>query len=910
MSIRRHTSRTTKLGKEFLAKALEGAICYHRIAGYFRSSIFELIGEELSAIPEVKIVCNSELDYLDFQVATGRDTAIKQRWNQVDVGADAILHQDRYSQLDALLKSGKVEIRIVPRERLFLHGKAGVITYPDGHRVSFLGSVNETRSAFSENYELIWEDSDPASADWVEEEFQSLWAEGIPLPDAILKEIERVANRREVTVEVLAPGDVPGAALAEAPIYRGGEQLQPWQRSFVTLFLEHREIYGKARLLLADEVGVGKTLSMAASALVSSLLGDGPVLLLVPSTLAVQWQIELIDKLGIPSAVWSSQGKMWLDYEGRALSPRGEYKEIARCPCQIAIVSTGLLMHQRKGVEFQRETASLLQRRYGCVILDEAHKARRRHSLGANAGEANNLLAFMREIAKRTKHLILGTATPIQTRVSELWDLLEILNTDAEFVTGDSLSPWRDPERAVPLITGQIVPQSSEEAWEWIRNPLPPPTSVTSLPRLIRDDLGIPANRFDCSEPFASLSYLSREIRLSETLQEGYFQDHNPLLRHVVLRKRSELEDMGLLEKVGVHVHPVVEQAYRYQNRFQGSGIRTNTPFEVAYEKAEEFSTLFHARTGAGGFMKSMILQRMCSSFASGRKTAEKMLQRELPEDSSDSQIIEVHEEKLMQGMSAGETECLKVIIEQLSRPEAVDSKLDTVRWFLTEFRTEGRTWLEHGCIIFSQYFDTTKWVAEELSKKLPLETIAVYAGAGKSGMYRGGTFASVDRDIIKAAVRERELRLVIATDAACEGLNLQTLGTLINVDLPWNPARLEQRLGRIRRFGQTRKFVDMLNLVYADTQDERVYRVLSQRLQDVYDIFGSLPDTIEDDWISDQESLKEHIDAYIHERDSARNSFSAKYLATVDPDENKWEYCATVLSRTDVRERLDRPWK
>jgi hypothetical protein len=50
--------------------------------------------------------------------------------------------------------------------------------------------------------------------------------------------------------------------MAEAPIYRGGEQLQPWRRSFVTLFLEHREIYGKARLLLADEVGVGKTLSL------------------------------------------------------------------------------------------------------------------------------------------------------------------------------------------------------------------------------------------------------------------------------------------------------------------------------------------------------------------------------------------------------------------------------------------------------------------------------------------------------------------------------------------------------------------------------------------------------------------------------------------------------------------------
>ncbi|MGC6743918.1 hypothetical protein ACP0GM_25190, partial [Escherichia coli] len=75
----------------------------------------------------------------------------------------------------------------------------------------------------------------------------------------------------------------------------------------MTMFLEHREIYGKARLLLADEVGVGKTLSMATSALVSALLYDGPVLILAPSTLTIQWQIEMMDKLGVPAAVWSSQ---------------------------------------------------------------------------------------------------------------------------------------------------------------------------------------------------------------------------------------------------------------------------------------------------------------------------------------------------------------------------------------------------------------------------------------------------------------------------------------------------------------------------------------------------------------------------------------------------------------------------
>src|SRR5258708_32800823 len=85
----------------------------------------------------------------------------------------------------------------------------------------------------------------------------------------------------------------------------------PWQRAFVALFLEHRETYGGVRLLLADEVGVGKTLSLAGAALVSALLGDGPVLILCPATLTTQWQIELKDRLNIPSAVWLSGVKAW-----------------------------------------------------------------------------------------------------------------------------------------------------------------------------------------------------------------------------------------------------------------------------------------------------------------------------------------------------------------------------------------------------------------------------------------------------------------------------------------------------------------------------------------------------------------------------------------------------------------------
>jgi len=251
----------------------------------------------------------------------------------------------------------------------------------------------------------------------------------------------------------------------------------------------------------------------------------------------------------------------------------------------------------------------------------------------------------------------------------------------------------------------------------------------------------------------------------------------------------------------------------------------------------------------------------------------------------------------------------LHTIVNELSRPEARDPKLGAVWYFLTKHYTEGKTWLEHGCIVFSQYYDTAYWVGSELAKALPGETVAVYAGTGKSGLFRGEDFAFVEREDIKTAVRKRDIRLVVATDAACEGLNLQTLGTLINIDLPWNPSRLEQRLGRIKRFGQARRTVEMLNLVYHETQDEKVYQVLSRRMKDRYDIFGGLPDTIEDEWIENIEDLEKMMDKYIHLRQQAHNVFEMRYEETIDPDRNRWELCSKVLSRKDVVEKLSEAW-
>lgn len=890
--IRRFSSRMGRLSHVFLRDRLQDAREYRRIAGYFRSSIFELAGEEIAGVDRVQIVCNSELDPRDLRASRlVREMALKEKWNDGVAPVDSLLNRPRYQKLYNLLKSGKVEVRVVSAaDSPFLHGKAGVIVQRDGSASAFLGSLNETREGWDEHYELVWEDRSAEGVAWVEDEFRYLWDRGVPLPDAIIEEVGRCARKREVGLDELNPADVAAAALVEAPLYRRGEGLMPWQRTFVGLFLEHRERFGQARFLLADEVGVGKTLSLATSALVSCLLDDGPVLILAPATLGQQWQVELKDKLGIPSAVWLSSRKEWLDPNGHLIKSRGP-EDIGRCPFQIGIVSTGLIFQQTP------ESEVLRQRSYGTLILDEAHRARRGRGIGSKR-QPNNLLAFMLEAARRARHVILGTATPVQTDVEELWDLLEILGKGAEHVVGRQGSIWRQCRSVLPILTGKKAIAGEYEAWDLIRNPLPARQEGT-LFDIIRGDLRVLDRSSYTDKPLTDLNSFAR-AELADALAENrdgltFFQRNNPILRHTVLRKRSTLEQMGLLDRIAVDIWP--REGERLP-MFEGLGLLTSAEFDGAYRAASEFTAALRKRTRSAGFMETLVLQRICSSFAGGLATATRLLEkRQLPvEDEDDAALADVAD--------IVDEECvhLQRIVALLGR-QPTDPKLDAVLYFLRE-----RGWLGLGCIIFSQFYDTAYWVAQGLTARLTDERIAIYAGAGKSGIFLAGEWRTVEREDIKRAVRDRAIRLVVATDAACEGLNLQTLGTLINVDLPWNPSRLEQRIGRIKRFGQARDRVDMLNLVYHDTHDEKVYRALSQRMRDRYDVFGTLPDTIDDEWIEDIENLDEYLSQFT-EKKRAANAFDLRYGSTVDSKGPGWELCERVLSRRDVVERLSKGW-
>ena len=953
-SLRRFSSRLTRLDHAFLRDRLRGARQYDRIAGYFRSSIFEVAAEELLSVGRIRVVCNSDLNPEDLRASKeARASAMLQRWwagstGDAAIELDTLLRGNRYARLKQMLRARDgngqpcVEIRVVDKVTApLLHGKAGVITLADGRKTCFMGSVNETKDAWQQHYELLWEDESDEGIAWTQGEFDFLWSKAVDLPDAIIQEVERCADRVEIRLKdcpawsLGGSTDLPRAVLVESPTARAGEGLRSWQKVFVAEFLEHRRIYGKARLLLADEVGVGKTLSLATAALLTALMEDGPALILVPSTLTQQWQVELWDRLGVPSARWWSARKVWVDQLGHVVRTNGA-ADIVRCPYRVAIVSTGLIMHgyDQSTHIWKNEAAALLQKRarpgeapYGVVVLDEAHRARGTAERGANERKPNNLLAFMLEIAGRARHVLLGTATPMQTDPSDLWDLMQVLGRDAEHVLGNFISPWQNNlDRSLALVSGRERPQEEGDAWPWLSNPLPLGSEHHFFDH-VRSDLEIPEGTFSVGgSSYTQLDDLITRGELRDLLANGegdlgFLQQHNPVVRHVVLRRRKALEEAGLMKPVAVEIHPRPDEPDRRSRIFfgaDGRAVETSEDLREAFAESENFTKALMARNRGGGFMRSLLLQRICSSTRAGLATA-KALGRPSPE----------HEAVFLDALEGDEAEGIIQSIDKASGAEraalekltalleavvakGTDPKYGVVLHYLRE-----RHWLELGCIVFSQFFDTAEWIAQRLANDLPGEPIALYSGAGKSGVFRHGQFNAVERDAIKLAVRERSIRLVVATDAASEGLNLQALGTPINVDLPWNPSRLEQRIGRIKRFGQARDSVDMLNLVYEGSRDEVIYEKLSERMKDKFDIFGQLPDTLSDDWIDDEQGLERELRKFVEGRQRA-NAFNVRWgntatgvsLSVEEREWQKgWQTCTEVLSRRDVSDRLGEGW-
>jgi SNF2 family DNA or RNA helicase len=166
----------------------------------------------------------------------------------------------------------------------------------------------------------------------------------IEITDAIVEDVGRLAQRQVKSLSTWQKNPEPAAVAIESSLYTRASGLWPHQKYFVQLaFDAHRNEKG-ARFVLADQVGLGKTVQLAMTAQLIALVSDKPILIGVPATLMQQWQTEMIDLLDLPSAYWN--GKGWVD-EAEVYSIRAKRSKFSNARAASASFHKGCCLNAR-----------------------------------------------------------------------------------------------------------------------------------------------------------------------------------------------------------------------------------------------------------------------------------------------------------------------------------------------------------------------------------------------------------------------------------------------------------------------------------------------------------------------------------------------------------------------------------
>jgi SNF2 family DNA or RNA helicase len=253
------------------------------------------------------------------------------------------------------------------------------------------------------------------------------------------------------------------------------------------------------------------------------------------------------------------------------------------------------------------------------------------------------------------------------------------------------------------------------------------------------------------------------------------------------------------------------------------------------------------------GLIRAVYHQRFVSSFAAAYQTVRR--RREALEallEGDEERLLElaaemvedvgedVDEEELVQmmrravegarGLIERELEKLRglessLVVYSRAVTAADDPKLREIRRVVQKLRGEGRK-----VLIFSKFTDTVDVIRDFLSQWLGPDRVGTYTGrGGEIWDSRARSWRVCEKEVVSRAL-EKQVDVLVCSDAASEGLNLQAASGVVNVDMPWNPAKVEQRIGRVDRIGQTADAVRVANVWYPESYEAKMYRVLFER--------------------------------------------------------------------------------
>lgn len=832
---------------------LRRAVRYDRCCAYFSSSVLSAAASGFGAFiervldgaitqkPALRLLVNEELSATDVQaLLSAKQDAPLIETLLAHLGTPAnALQKRRLEMLAWLTRDGWLEMRVgvMRHGGGILHAKFGLFIDAAGDAVVFAGSGNESAYGVLGNYEQLeisqsW--SDPDRHAHFRADFDALWdgtdpaVATVPLPQAVREQLIRLAPdappiaEAEDNLRRQRAAMLWGYALAAPFMPQGGaatcDAMAP-----VTLWPHQRRVVSETAAawpdgrLLCDEVGMGKTVE-AILALRRLLAGRGVrrALILPPANLLSQWQGELRERGGLlVPRLEGPRTLVWPDGSKQTVSGLAEALE------------QDLLLLSRETARMDGNLPVLLgARAWDIVLLDEGHAARRASQVEGEFNSPTLLLGLLRRMqaSSQARSIMILSATPMQTHPWEPWDLLQVLGEGGLWLSGFHVV--RDYYGALArLERGGLSREEAETiAYVLAATPdCPPMPDGLTLPS--------PSDAVDFAQALRFLPHAERE-RAARWLRMC-----SPLARRMHRNTRSTLRryfELGLLDQ------PPAKRDVQ------------EDPFDFATDEEREvydavklyidrrFEELEQQRPGKG-FVMTIYRRRAASSPVALRKSLERReqgLKAVIAQRAYDDSVLDIDDADELQELlniklttalpdTPAEAEIelgqVQTLLARIDALGALDTKRDRLVAWAKRLTADGR-----AILIFTGYADTMVYLRDALVSAFGA-TVASYSGEG-GAVRSAGKWLGASKEDVTAALRDGKVKVLVCTDAASEGLNLQSAGGVINFDLPWNPSKVEQRIGRVDRIGQVLPVLPIVNLYLRNSIDQRVYRALAAR--------------------------------------------------------------------------------
>ncbi len=536
------------------------------------------------------------------------------------------------------------------------------------------------------------------------------------------------------------------------------------------------------RLLIADEVGLGKTIETGM--LIRELIARGDaerILIVAPAGLTENWRREL-----------ESCFRLHFDVLGRDFQDHGS-ATWERHNQVIASIDT--LKQQRR---LQRLLAAAP---WDLVIFDEAHHVSRTRSGKKTVTTQNFKLA--EALRNHTRDLMFLSATPHQGNAFQFWSLIQILD-DQLFASPEAISHHRG------LLNRVMIRRTKREV-----------TDAAGKPIFRRRQ--VHTERFSLA-PRERFFY----EQLSEYLREGYSAAGIDQKRTTSLQRAIGFV-MATFQKIMSSSPRAIRQALRRrllvllarkQLELEVRRRNTQTPGSAAalaeeiMQVQDEMLAVAKAILGEG-----LAVNSDAEAYVGRirRRLQKREEQLEVTEWSLDGDE-EAEEGVFAQSDIPDEIPKVRDLIAKV--PEGPDRRFETLVRAISDLSRDNPS---ERFVIFTQYRDTLEFLAEELGRIFGHRYIATLKGGPLEDKIAA----------MEAFWKENGAHFLISTSAGGEGINLQIGRILFNYDLPWNPMAVEQRIGRIHRYGQEAT-VQVYNLFAEDTVEDRIYDLLDLKLREI----------------------------------------------------------------------------